>query len=631
MMLASFQYSTEKSPAVAMASDNVMGWLWADPIGWVSLNDQNPGSCSPGPCGSYGANVDPTTRNMNGFAWNDAAGWICFGDSCSACGGIGAPGSAAANLNPVPPPPGTADVHGWAKICNEGAAGYVSLNCADPGACAPYAYKVTYNPATKFFTAAAPPPFTSLAWNGNSDGSGFGYFDFSKAQLNTPAENDPSYGPVSCKNANDDDLSGTVDCQDSACQPTATCQEIPGNTDAGGNPVCKNGVDDDGNGQIDCAVAACKPSAECAETPVNTDFGGTPLCGNGTDDDGDGSSDCADPGCAGYAGPPGASCALPPPPPGSEPSCTDPNPPFNPLGPAACCHDTLDNDSNGIKDCDDATCQASEPTCVPAWLQTKFGNIYAQQGLSASSSPLIVGKSATYCLTTQGTITGFSSEKGCTETGAAAQPIKLPTGAEAYQGTLGSLDINGILLGRYGAVATYTGTLPPLLAGKVYRIVGNAVLPATVFANGASQTERGNGLLFVEGGNLTITGNISYPALGSLQYLRNLASFGIIVTKKLGVGGNIIIQPGVTVVSAAMFAEESISTGTQCPGSSSCPAEQPLDVYGLMAAKQINLQRSYRDPVRSAELVTFDGRAVANPPPGMADISKSLPVIQEGF
>lgn len=613
-MLASVQYSAIKFPAQATAADNVMGWLWADPIGWTSLNDQNPSACSPGPCGSYGVNVDPTSRNMNGFAWNDGAGWICFGNSCDipACNAGFVWGTLEAYMSP---PAGITEVHGWAKVCNEGTGGWVSLNCTEPAACASYSYKVKYDPSTKKFTTpGVQPPFTSLAWNGNSDGTGFGYFDWSKATLNTPSE-------AICSDALDNDLNAKVDCTDSACFGAANCVENIAN----GN--CADGLDNNGNGLTDCqeiAPTACLTHPSCAETPANG-----AKCGDGLDNDGDGQIDCLDAGCAGFAGPP-AVCG----PSIGEAAALNPVPPNLPLGPAVACSDTIDNDSNGQSDCDDSSCQATVGSCVPAWIQSKFGNVYAQQGLNASSSVLITGQSATYCLTTQGTITGFTSQAGCAETGTQAEKIVLPSGELGYAGTLGTLDIAGIKNGRYGTVVvTPPGvvTLPALLGGKVYHVTGNATLNVTTFSNGTVQTDRGNGLLFVEGGNLTITGNISYPAVNNITFLRNLASFGVIVTKSGVTGGNIIIQPSVSKIVGAYFAEESISTGTACPGATTCVAEVPLDVFGLFAAHQFNLQRSYRDPARAAEVVSFDGRSVANPPPGMADVGKSLPTSQDAF
>jgi len=50
-----------------------------------------------------------------------------------------------------------------------------------------------------------------------------------------------------------------------------------------------------------------------------------------------------------------------------------------------------------------------------------------------------------------------------------------------------------------------------------------------------------------------------------------------------------------------------------------------------MAARQFHLQRVYPSSTIAAETFTQDGRAVANPPPGMAEIGKSLPVQKDAF
>jgi len=651
MMVASFQYSAVKFPALAATPGNVMGWLWADPIGWTSVNSVNTGACSPGPCGSYGVNVDPVTLSINGFAWNDDAGWICFGDSCTvaACN-TSPPGAMEAHMNAIS---GVTEVHGWANVCNESGAGWISLNCNEPGACGLSSYKVQYDSTTKKFTPNVPPPYTSLAWNGNTLGTGFGYFDFSRVTLNTLPENDPTYGPNPCKDGSDNDLNGLTNCMDPACQATPTCAQDPSNTDYFGNNACNNGIADNGSGLIDCADPGCATAPNCVQAPGNVyyirpGYGLPPTatistCGDGINNDGTG-IDCASPGCSGYIGPPGSSCGVLPPI-GTEAACGlagETNPPGGPPNPPKtaqmCCTDGLDNDANGKTDCDETSCQNTVPQCVPAWLQTKFGNIYAQSGLSAATSSLIVGKSATYCLSTQGEISGFSSNSGCTESGIEGQPIVLPKVGQNYKGTLGMLDINGIKSGRYGKVIPITGSFtsgaPLLLNGSVYHVTVNTILNLSnpSFSNGTLQTDRGNGLLFVEGGDLTITGNVTYASLTGLSYLRNLASFGVIVTKdSAGNGGNIIIAPGVTNLVGTYFAEESISTGTTCPMATSCPADVPLNVAGMFASHMINLQRNYRDPNIPAEVVNFDGRSVANPPPGMADIVKSLPTSKDAY
>jgi len=619
MLIAALQFDTQKHyQAKATAADYVMGWLWSDPTGWISLNDTNPGACPGGGCGTYGVTVDTTSREIKGFGWSDKVGWVCFGATCQAhadCLGAQPSGPATAYVNSGS---GMLEVHGWAKVCSMGTGGWISLNCIDPGACGVFPYKVNYNTANKTFNgdpagAHSPPANTkSLAWHGITGGVGLGYITFEFATLNTPNEPLVPPGPAEteCRNGLDDDLNGTVDCADVQCKSNSVCQEVTGATDFWGVPLCRNGVDEDGDAGVDCRDNGCATAPECAESPANTDFGGVPLCSNGFDDDWDTPKDCVDPGCAGFAG------------------CPVAGEPATPPDAHTACSNGLDDDLSGLADCYDANCQIADPLCVPAWLEAKFGNVYAQQGIAGSAAK---ASQSTYCLTSQGSITGFSSGSGCTETGAVS--LTLPKGSTQYAGSLGSIDINGILSGRYGQVVdlapgNITAALPANLAGKVYRVNGDATLGAKTFLNGVASTERGNGLLIVEG-NLTITGAgtvLDYTALSNIVAMRNLASFGVIVKKKsAGGGGNINISPGVTKVVGAYFAENSINTGT------TGGVDQPLKVYGLMAAYRINLERNYRSSTEAAEEVVFDGRAVANPPPGMGDVAKSLPSSRDAF
>lgn len=588
MMLGAFQYSTVKFPAVASASENLTGWIWADPAGWISVNSDNP--CT-GSCGSYGVNMTSPARTITGFAWSDVSGWICFGASCSAvpaCSGTPPAGALTAYADTGA---GTAQLHGWAKICNQGNDGWISLNCTDvAGACVaatPY-YRVVFNPSSGYFSDAGVSG-TSFAWNGTSIGTGFGYMDFQGVRIR-------GEGPPQCNDGLDNDANGLRDCQESSCSAESNCTEnlVNGN--------CADGIDNNLNGPRDCQEVACQSAPSCNESAGN----GT-TCDNGFDDNGNGQIDCLEGACAGYP-----TCSL-----AGEAACG--------TGLDACCSNGTDDDSNGPVDCADTSCLPA-PVCTPAWLAAKFGNVYAQQGITGQE-PVgegQAGSSATYCLSSQGAITGFESAAGCTESG--SQTLVLPKEETGYQGTLGSLDIPGIMNGRYGQVVTFTGVIPDVLDGKVYKATGNIALGARQFRNGTGATQRGNGLLIVEG-DLTITGNLSYQSNTLSQYLRNLASFGVIVKKRSdGTGGNIYIQPGVTDLVGAYFAEDTIYTGTVAVGT-----DQPLRVLGLMAAYRMNLQRNYRDPVRAAEEIVFDGRAVANPPPGMQEVSQSLPTSRDAF
>ncbi len=108
-----------------------------------------------------------------------------------------------------------------------------------------------------------------------------------------------------CNNGIDDDADGAIDCDDSDCDASASCQED-----------CTNGTDDDGDGDIDCDDGDCATNAACIES----------NCANGTDDDGDGLTDCDDPDCATATG------------------CFEE------------CNNGIDDDGNGDIDCFDAAC-----------------------------------------------------------------------------------------------------------------------------------------------------------------------------------------------------------------------------------------------------------------------------------
>ncbi|MDD5040104.1 MAG: hypothetical protein PHY34_03055 [Patescibacteria group bacterium] len=54
----------------------------------------------------------------------------------------------------------------------------------------------------------------------------------------------------------------------------------------------------------------------------------------------------------------------------------------------------------------------------------------------------------------------------------------------------------------------------------------------------------------------------------------------------------------------------------------------PLKVSGLLVAKGFNFDRTYLKDLAAAEQIVYDGRVLANTPPGLSDFSKALPVYQ---
>jgi hypothetical protein len=146
-----------------------------------------------------------------------------------------------------------------------------------------------------------------------------------------------------CDNGMDDaDVDGDEDCADSECAGEL-CGPF-GRTCTNGSCVCPSGsvedcdnlVDDDCDGFADCADVGCVASPSCGE-----------ICTNGVDDsDADLDADCLDSDCAGaVCGPNGRTCM------GLMCLC--------PLGFVEVCGDSLDNDCNGVADCDDAACAGS--------------------------------------------------------------------------------------------------------------------------------------------------------------------------------------------------------------------------------------------------------------------------------
>ncbi len=630
--------------ASATTGDNIVGWAWTPTVGWFSLNDTNVGACGTPPCGTYGINIDINTsvqphwdpsmppgstinaQAVNGFAWSDTVGFICFGNSCNIpqCTGSFYPDPPGTQFYAYSEPitgTGSVELHGWGVICNQKDGGWISLNCKDLGACdgtpgSTY-YKLVYDPVSQIFHNATKQG-SPFAWNGNSDGSGVGYINFYISALGMKLNENPETTDPQCHDGIDNNLNGVADCSDPTC--AGVCTEN-----------CSNGIDDDLDGDIDCADTDCACTENICDDGIDNDLDGPidcadtdcaaapvcipeTICNDGLDDDGDGDIDCADSDCSG------------------DPSCTPPQPqcaafPAGPNQANSCCNDLNDN-GTGLIDCYDPDCRSQASVCS-AWLQVSTGNIYAYLGISGTKPSASTGLTNTkWCLRSDQTIEWTSSES-CKQEGVGA--IALPSQTTNYRNKLGFLDLAGMRINnRYAPVVTVVNAsgIPNTLNGTIYHYTGPAdfVLSAKTFQNGLGTTGNGSGLLLIDGANLRITGNIGYTSDPVQSRLKNLASFGVVVVKNFsGVGGSITIDPAVTNIGGVYFAEGNINTGTN-----GAPPDQYLDMVGIFIANQFNLQRDNNtNPVRPAERILFDGRAVVNPPPGLSDIGKSLPQATE--
>ncbi|MEK7606955.1 MAG: hypothetical protein AAB444_02070 [Patescibacteria group bacterium] len=284
----------------------------------------------------------------------------------------------------------------------------------------------------------------------------------------------------------------------------------------------------------------------------------------------------------------------------------------------------------------------SDNDCTPGeqclkilpWLETRAGDIYASGSIRASAPPPVGKFNATFCVLAKGAIENVTSGSVCLRHDVGEiKNIRMADKSlvSVSQGVLGRVDIKGLKAGKYGDVVSHgplldggtividEGMFTGALDGKVHLFQGDAEVDSVVgvkFGNGSEGT-RGNGLILIEG-NLTVKANMLYTTPLDTG-TRELASVGIIVVKDAnGNGGNISIKGTVTKIVGAWLAEGNISTGV---------SNEVLQVSGLMAAQTFEFGRVSASQQEGSEIITYDGRAVMNPPPGMGDVVKSLPIV----
>jgi len=597
------------SPARASVSDVWQKGVWSGTTGWILMNCTQDGSCA---VNNYGVTIDATNR-VTGWAWSANVGWVCFGTTCQGIAG-NAPdgGGPTASIDPS-----TYDIHGWALIVNLGSNGWISLNCAEMG-CASYKVNADLGTGT----------VTGFGWNGNSDGSGVGWIDFSPSRIASKELN--------CSDGFDNDSDGFADCADSDClgKPGPAMCGIPYVCGPENDlTTCQDSCDNDGDLAVDCSDAStCTGVAANGCPAVETACTTGNCCGNGIDDDHDGLFDCADSDCFGIGSCPADEAHIA--------SCGDP---------ITCCSDEINNDllDPGM-DCADASCVpictgicrnppgqkcifdrqcapgplGLDPLCNPTifpWLESFLNDIYGGGGIQSTHTPPQSKFNATFCLISTDTsqIINFTSELCASPLGAALTVPSTPS----YKTTLGRIDLAGIIAGKYGPVTHISGDTADIpgsgvLDGRIWVIDGNLTIsnPATL----TSLDGRSGGGLVVVRGDLFVNANVDYAA-GPVVSLSNLASLGWVVVKNpAGLGGNVSISPTVTSFSGLVFAENTFDSGAGIVG---------LTVHGPILAKTFQFSRAATSATQGSESVIFDSRSNLNPPPGLADVAKSLPTI----
>jgi len=264
------------------------------------------------------------------------------------------------------------------------------------------------------------------------------------------------------------------------------------------------------------------------------------------------------------------------------------------------------------------------------WLQVLYGDLYTKGNISTPSpfTGIFQQANVTYCLDKGATSTISNFQQGSCPFPLSTN-LNIPTGETGYATSLGRIDLTGMAAGRYGprlVVSNLSTGVPSLLNGTIYETTGfgNYTLNGRTF-NNATGSASGAGLIIVRG-NLNITGNLLYQ-VSAITRLKQLASVGILVLDDgTGTRGNVTIDPSVGTISANIYAEGTVSTGSY-PDQQTDP-DVPLTINGVIVAKQIRFQRLFPGTVTEpSERVVYDGRIVANTPPGMNDFVRSLPTI----
>jgi hypothetical protein len=307
-------------------------------------------------------------------------------------------------------------------------------------------------------------------------------------------------------------------------------------------------------------------------------------------------------------------------------------------------------------------------SATPAWLQTQNADVFSG-GVIHGFSP--AGQyNATYLVQANGSVVFTSEGLNCLngdtacpssrviEQESTAIPLPQPssTSTQPLATILGSVDLAGILSGRYGTVTNYIdpttdltasggffGTGSKVLNGAIVHVAHNAVINDPVILENAISDDSGAGLIVVDG-DLFINAPITYSAEQVQGSLRRLASIGWLVK------GNVYVDPAVWAVNSsdATQACPDISQFASCgpavvgtfylysrgaaankgiffTGSSSALSDTPLKLGGLVVAQRFALQRNQPDVSSPAEQFLYDGRVFANPPPGLRDFATALP------
>lgn len=310
----------------------------------------------------------------------------------------------------------------------------------------------------------------------------------------------------------------------------------------------------------------------------------------------------------------------------------------------------------------------STSSALQAWLETRYGDIFTSGKAGPASQttpPAPAGQTnAYYLIQANGQVTFTTRATGLIQED--YPQIALPDVAHNYVNVLGKLDFNemvpadpdSFVIGdtkpnRYGTtVALSSNQISAWKASSNGNVLSNSVdypdlvgssliyyhhgdltiNDALLFKQGNATAANGAATIIVDG-DLHLNADITYDSTaisdGKVAKVPSVAWL---------VRGNVSVAPAVQNLAGTFFVVGCSTSVAACGGVDkagifatgddiSSPAT--LTVSGLLMAKQFNFQRTAIDAEHGSERVVYDGRFLANPPPGLQALSALLPSIRD--
>ena len=284
------------------------------------------------------------------------------------------------------------------------------------------------------------------------------------------------------------------------------------------------------------------------------------------------------------------------------------------------------------------------------FLQTEFGDIYALRGLRGDAPTQ--GFNSTFLILSGGGIQNFFSAQGQAGSLPNFGDLGFPTPETRFSNILGRIDLDRLSCATPGSCtngfgipvesfnpATFGGSP---LGGRVFASSGNVGLSQAIEIQNAQNFGNGAGTVIVNG-DLTITENVTYAESGSATIrFRNLASLAWIVRGDLRIAPNVTQLAGNFIVlgdgASACSSDSGTEGPTNCGQTFTCfdplsgrqtgtACQNQLQSSGLLMSRKFFFDRTFTGgaPEQGSEVIIYDGRLLANTPPGLEDFVQALP------